>query len=106
MTRETRKTNIRWTPAEQRRVAAAARQAEVSVNQYVITAALERAENRQVAEQVTAALDDRMETLTQALAGALTALAEQHAAADAELRTAIKSGLGKVVEIVKNGGRP
>ena len=98
---------VRLTEAERAAIAAAARRNGLTINKYVLRAALAEDRNERLAEavnvQIETLLTARLAAQTDAVVGALSQIAAQHDEQDRELREGIKTALNKVLVSVRKG---
>lgn len=98
---------IRLSEAERADIASAARRNGLTINKYVLRAALAEDRNERLAAavntQIESLLAARLTAQTDAVVDALSQIASQHDEQDRVLRSDIKSALSKVLGKINKG---
>lgn len=102
MTREMKKSNIRTSAEDYRRLTDAARRAGMSTNRYLVVAGLAYAADQDQTEQIKALIDARLAQQNEAVVSVLTRLDAAHAEQDHALRDSLRGALEKVLRAVND----
>lgn len=96
---------LRMTPEQRKTITQAARRLGLSLNRYVLTAALAYDADTARDARIEELFDRRLQEQTAAVADALNRLADLHDEHNAELRQKIKAALETVMAAVRQGDK-